>query len=391
METDHTGHRPGEPVSAQTRLPRPEDRTMARTPGSSRTKETRFSGNRADDDRARADGDPARARADEGEAGDPAPDDDVVSGTRADFAPTGAGPQTTFLATLKRTAKEFSEDNLTDWAASLTYYGVQALFPALLAVLSIILLVTDPRTLTDAITAVVPGAAADTIKPVVDQIAGKAGTAGFGLILGVLLAIWSASAYVGTFTRAANVVYETPEGRKIWKLKPLQLLVTLIGVLFAVVIVAMVVLSGPVVEALGGALGIGSTALSVWSIIKWPIIVVLVALMIAVLYYSTPNVKLRGFKWVSPGAGIALVVWGVASALFAFYVANFGSYNKTYGTLAGVIIFLIWFWLTNVALLFGIELDAELERNREIKEGVPRAEKEIQLDARADPKDKQTT
>jgi membrane protein len=145
------------------------------------------------------------------------------------------------------------------------------------------------------------------------------------------------------------------------------------------------------VEALGGALGIGSTALSVWSIIKWPIIVVLVALMIAVLYYSTPNVKLRGFKWVSPGAGIALVVWGVASALFAFYVANFGSYNKTYGTLAGVIIFLIWFWLTNVALLFGIELDAELERNREIKEGVPRAEKEIQLDARATPKDKQTT
>jgi membrane protein len=355
---------------------------MAQNPGSSRAKESRFSGDRPDDD---------RTRTDQAQTGDPAPDDDIVSGTRADFAPTGAGTNTTFLATLKRTAKEFSEDNLTDWAASLTYYGVQALFPALLAVLSIIGLVTDPRTLTDAITAVVPGAAADTIKPVVDQIAGKAGTAGFGLILGVLLAIWSASAYVGTFTRAANVVYETPEGRKIWKLKPLQLLVTLIGVLFAVVIVAMVVLSGPVVEALGGALGIGSTALSVWSIVKWPIIVVLVALMIAVLYYSTPNVKLRGFKWVSPGAGIALVVWGVASALFAFYVANFGSYNKTYGTLAGVIIFLVWFWLTNVALLFGIELDAELERNREIKEGVPRAEKEIQLDARATPKDKQTT
>src|SRR3954449_2818682 len=334
---------------------------------------------------------PPKTRSSGNHAGDPAPDDDIVSGTRADYAPTGADARPTFFATLKRTVKEFSEDNLTDWAAALTYYGVQALFPALLAMLSIIGLVTDPRTLTKALTAVVPGAAAKTIEPVVNQIAGKAGTAGFGLVLGVLLAIWSASAYVGAFTRAANVVYETPEGRKIWKLKPLQLLVTLIGIIFAAVIVGAVALSGPVAKAIGSAIGLGDTALSVWSIIKWPIIVVLVALMIAVLYYSTPNVKLRGFKWVSPGAGIALVVWGVASALFAFYVANFGSYNKTYGTLAGVIIFLIWFWLTNVALLFGIELDAELERNREIKEGVPRAEKEIQLDARATPKDKQTT
>jgi membrane protein len=355
---------------------------MARTTGSSRVAETRFDGNRAADGTARAE--PAAA-------GDPAPDDDVVSGTRADYSPTGAGTKTTFFATAKRTLKEFSEDNLTDWAASLTYYGVLALFPALLAMLSIIGLVVDPRTLSDAITAVIPGAAADTITPVVNQIAGNAGTAGFGLVIGVVGAIWSASGYVGAFTRAANVVYETPEGRKVWKLKPLQLLVTLIGILFAVVIVAAVVLSGPVVKALGDAIGLGSTATTVWNIAKWPLIVVLVALMVAVLYYSTPNVKLRGFKWVSPGAGTAIVIWAVASALFAFYVANFGSYNKTYGALAGVIIFLVWFWLTNVALLFGIELDAELERNRELKEGVPRADKEIQLDARANPKDKQTT
>src|SRR4051794_5059176 len=355
---------------------------MAQNPGSSRAKESRFSGDRPDDD---------RTRTDQAQTGDPAPDDDIVSGTRADFAPTGAGTNTTFLATLKRTAKEFSEDNLTDWAASLTYYGVQALFPALLAVLSIIGLVTDPRTLTDAITAVVPGAAADTIKPVVDQIAGKAGTAGFGLILGVLLAIWSASAYVGTFTRAANVVYETPEGRKIWKLKPLQLLVTLIGILFAAVILATLVLSGPVVDAIGQAIGIGETGQTIWNIAKWPLVLVILALMIAVLYYATPNVRLRGFKWVSPGAAVAIVVAIVASALFAFYVGNFGSYNKTYGALAGVIVFLIWFWLINLALLFGIELDAEIERTRELKEGVPRADKEIQLDAREDPKPQQTT
>jgi len=344
---------------------------MARATGSSRTEtETRFSDNRA---------------------GDPAPQDDVVSGTRADYAPTGADARPTFFATLKRTAKEFSEDNLTDWAAALTYYGVLALFPALLAILSIIGLVADPKTLTDALTAVVPGSAARTINPVVEQIAGHAGTAGFGLVLGVVLAIWSASGYVGAFTRAANVVYETPEGRKVWKLKPLQLLITLIGVVLAAIILAAVVLSGPVVKAIGSAIGLGSTATTVWDIAKWPVIVVLVAVMIAILYYATPNVRLRGFKWVSPGAGAALLVWAVASALFAFYVANFGSYNKTYGALAGVIIFLVWFWLTNVALLFGIELDAEIERSRELKEGVPRAEKEIQLDARATPKDKQTT
>src|SRR4051794_25615090 len=346
---------------------------MARQTGSSsRTAETRFSGNRA-------------------AGGDPAPETDEISGTRADYAPTGADPKPTTGGTLKRTLKEFSEDNLTDWAAALTYYGVLALFPALLAMLSIVGLVADPKTLTDALTAVIPGAAADTITPVVNQIAGQAGTAGFGLVLGVVGAIWSASEYVGAFTRAANVVYETPEGRKVWKLKPLQLLVTLIGVIFAAVIVASVVLSGPVVDAVGRAIGLGSTAVTVWNVAKWPVIVILVALMIAVLYYSTPNVRLRGFKWVSPGAGVALVIWAVASALFAFYVANFGSYNKTYGALAGVIIFLVWFWLTNVALLFGIELDAELERNREIKEGVPRADKEIQLDAREDPKPKQTT
>jgi membrane protein len=345
---------------------------MARSTGSSsRTSETHSKGNRA--------------------AADPAPETDEISGTRADYAPTGADGKPTTGGTLKRTLKEFSEDNLTDWAAALTYYGVLALFPALLAMLSIVGLLGDPATLTDALTAVVPGAAADTITPVIEQIAGNSSTAGFGLILGVAGAIWSASGYVGAFTRAANVVYETPEGRKIWKLKPLQLLVTLIGILFAVVIVAAVVLSGPVVEAVGRAVGLGDTALTVWNVAKWPVIVVLVALMIAVLYYSTPNVRLRGFKWVSPGAAVALLVWGVASALFAFYVANFGSYNKTYGALAGVIIFLVWFWLTNLALLFGIELDAEIERTKELKEGVPRAEKEIQLDAREDPKPQQTT
>jgi membrane protein len=346
---------------------------MARSTGSraeTAAKDTRFSGN---------------------VAGDPAPEDDKVSGTRSDYAPTGADPKPTTGGTLKRTLKEFSEDNLTDWAAALTYYGVLALFPALIALVSIVGLLVDPAELSDALTKIVPGSAAATINPVIEQIASNTATAGLGLIIGLAAAIWSASGYVGAFTRAANIVYETPEGRKVWKLKPLQLLVTLIGVLFAAVIVAAIVLSGPVADAVGQALGLGSGVTTVWNIAKWPVIVVLVGLMIAVLYYATPNVRLRGFRFISPGAAVAIVVWAVASALFAFYVANFGSYNKTYGALAGVVIFLIWFWLTNVALLFGIELDAEIERTKELKQGVPRAEKEIQLDARSDPKPQQTT
>jgi membrane protein len=351
---------------------------MARPTGSSsRAAETQFDGNRVD----------AGART----GGDPAPDNDKISGTRSDYAPTGADPSTTTGGTIKRTLKEFSEDNLTDWAAALTYYGVLALFPALIALLSIIGLLTDPKTLTDALTSVVPGEAAKTLNPVVEGLAASDSKAGFGLILGLAAAVWSASGYVGAFTRAANVVYETPEGRKIWKLKPLQLLVTLVGILFAAVIVAMLVLSGPVVDAIGSAIGVGETGQTVWNVVKWPVVLVVLALMIAVLYYSTPNVKLRGFKWVSPGAGVAILVAIVASALFAFYVSKFSSYDKTYGTLAGVVIFLIWFWLINLALLFGIEFDAEMERSKELKEGVPRAEKEIQLDARDEPKDKQTT
>ena len=331
------------------------------------------------------------SRTDAPSQGDPAPETDEISGTRADFAPTGADARPGAFPTLKRTLKEFSEDNLTDWAAALTYYGVLALFPALIGLVSIVGLLVEPQELTEALTTVVPASAADTLNPVIEQIAGSNSTAGFGLIIGLVGAVWSASGYVGAFTRAANVVYETPEGRKIWKLKPLQLLITLIGIMFAAIIVALLVLSGPVVDAVASTIGIGEAGQTVWSVAKWPVILVVLALMIAVLYYSTPNVRLRGFKWVSPGAGVAILVAIVASALFAFYVGNFGSYNKTYGALAGVIVFLIWFWLINVALLFGIEMDAEIERNKELKEGVPRADKEIQLDARDDPKDKQTT
>ncbi len=327
---------------------------------------------------------------------DTVPEDDQISaGGRADHAPRGAGGKTTTGGTLKRLVSETSEDNLTDWAASLTYYFVLAMFPALIALVSIVGLVFDPQQVTDALTQILnqvaPGTAADTFSGVIDQVAGSTATAGLALIIGLAGALWSASGYVGAFTRAANVIWETPEGRKFYKLKPLQLLITLIGILFVVVIALSVVATGPITDAIGNALGLGSTATTIWDIAKWPVMVVIVAIMIAVLYYMTPNVRLRGFRWVSVGAAFALVAWIIASALFAFYVANFGSYNKTYGALAGVVVFLVWLWVTNLVLLIGLELDAERERTIELREGVPRADKEIQLDARAEPKEQKTT
>jgi membrane protein len=327
--------------------------------------------------------------------GDPAPGDDNITGRRADYAPTGADPKPTTGGTFKRMVKEISQDNLTDHAAALTYYGVLAMFPAVIALISIVGLVFDPKEIASGLTSVLnqvaPGSAAKTFSGVINNLAGSTSTAGLGLVIGLASALWAASGYVGAFTRAANIIWETPEGRPFWKLKPLQLLLTLIGVLFTAVIAAAVALSGPVVKAVGGAIGLGSTAVTVWNIAKWPVMVVIVALMIAVLYYLAPNVRLRGFKWVSPGAAFAVVVWIIASALFAFYVANFGSYNKTYGSLAGIVVFLVWFWITNLAVLMGVELDSERERTLELKAGVPRAEKEIQLDARDDPKPRQTT
>ena len=314
---------------------------------------------------------------------------------RADYAPEGEAAKPTLLATLKRTLTEFSEDNMTVWAAALTYFGLLSLFPALIAMVSIIGLVADPASTTETLTEIVsglgPSSAAETFSGPIESITSSRGTAGIMVIVGIATALWSASGYVGAFTKAANVIYETPEGRPFWKLKPLQLLVTLVMILLLAAVLLALVLTGPVVGAVAGPLGIGSTAQTIWNIAKWPVMLVVVIFMFAVLFHASPNVKLPGFKWVTVGAIVAIVVWIVASALFAFYVANFGSYNKTYGALGGVVGLLVWMWITNLALLLGMELNAERERSREIAAGVPRAEREIQLEPRDEPKPQKTT
>ena len=309
--------------------------------------------------------------------------------------PSGQKGGVSALATLKRTATEFMEDNLTDWAAALTYYGLLALFPAVIAMVSLIGLVGDPESttssLTEIITTIGPESAGETFSGPIESVASNQSAAGFAFVLGLALALWSASGYVGAFIRASNIIYETPEGRPFWKLRPLQLLVTLGMIVLMTLLALGLVLTGPLVDAVAEPIGVGDTAVAVWNLAKWPAMVAIFILMVNLLYYAAPNAKVRGFRWVTPGSLVAIVGWGVASAAFAFYVANFGSYDKTYGTLGGLIALLVWFWISNLAILFGHQLNAERERSLEIEEGRPRAEREIQLEPRSEPKDQSAT
>jgi membrane protein len=318
-----------------------------------------------------------------------------VAPRRADYEPEGTDTRTGLWPTLKKTALEFNEDHMTDWAAALTYYGLLSLFPALIALVSILGLFGDPeattKSITDIVTEIGPESAADTFSGPIESMTANRQAAGIMFVVGLAVALWSASNYVGAFMRASNIVWETPEGRSFLKLRPLQLGVTLLLiVLFAVVALALV-LTGPIVEAVGDSIGVGSTALTVWSIVKWPVLIAIVIFMVALIYYTAPNVKVPGFKWITPGSVVAVLGWIVASAAFAFYVANFGAYDKTYGSLGAVVTLLVWVWISNLALLFGLELNAERERSRELDAGVPRAEKEIQLEPRAEPGNKRTT
>ncbi|TPG13431.1 YihY/virulence factor BrkB family protein [Pedococcus bigeumensis] len=285
----------------------------------------------------------------------------------------------------RKTLREFSKDQCTDLAAALTYYAVLALFPALIALLSLVGLFGQGQQTVDTLLGILrdvgAGSAADTLGPTLKTMADRDGAAGIAFVVGLATALWSASGYIGSFGRAMNRIYQIREGRPFWKLRPVMLAVTLVAVVLVALVAMALVLTGPAAKAVGEAIGLGSTALWVWNIAKWPVILFVVILVVAILYYVTPNVKQPHFRWVSVGAVIAIVVWILASAAFGFYVSTFSNYDKTYGALAGVVVFLLWLWITNVALLFGAELDAELERGRELQSGIP-AEETVQLPAR---------
>ncbi|HEX3511445.1 MAG TPA: YihY/virulence factor BrkB family protein [Solirubrobacteraceae bacterium] len=335
------------------------------------------------------------ARSSREDGGERAPREDGARSPREDFAPAGVPRGTSSFHTLKRTFTEFVEDNLSDSAAALTYYGLLAVFPALIALISVVGLVGNPTTITKELTEIVAKigspASAQNLSGPIKSITAHKSASGVLLIVGIVGALYSASSYVAAFARASNIIFETPEGRPAWKLRPLQMLVTLVMLLLLVAVALALILTGPIVTAVAGPLGVGGTAVSIWNIAKWPVLILFMVIMFTVLYFASPNVRLRGVRSVMPGAIFALAVWGIASAAFAIYVAHFGSYDKTYGTLGGIVAFLVWMWITNSALLLGSELNAEKERTRELRAGIPGAERELQLDARAKPKQPHTT
>ena len=294
----------------------------------------------------------------------------TTNGRQTPSAPTNLSKRT-WMGTLKRTVREFKEDDLTLLAAALTYYGILSLFPALLVLLALLGLAGQNTidTLLENVGAITPSATNDVITNAVRNLQSSNSSAGLAFIVGIAGALWSASGYVGGFMKASNVIYEVEEGRKFWKLKPLQILVTVVVVVLTTLIVIAVVVSGPIAERVGAIIGLGDTAVTVFNIVKWPVIALIVSQIFAFLYWVSPNVKQPGYRWISPGGFLAVVLWIVASAAFAFYVANFGSYSKTYGSFAAVIIFLVWLWITNLVMLLGAEFNAEVERGRQIEAG----------------------
>ncbi len=325
--------------------------------------------------------DPAQAdsteEATEAKASSPHPDDSRKPDNPTDIAKPAWG------YVFKRSVSEFGRDQCTDLAAALTYYAVLSIFPALLALVSILGLFGQAETTTGAVLEILRNVSpdtAETLREPIQQLA-SSNTAGLTLVIGILGAIWSASGYVGAFARAMNRMYEVEEGRPFYKLRPVMLLITVVVLLLVVLMALLLVLSGPVAEAVGSAIGLGATAVTIWNIAKWPVMVFFAVLMIAVLYYAAPNLQQPKFKWVSIGSIIALVVLALTTFGFSFYVSNFGSYQKTYGAIAGVVIFLLWLWLANLSLLFGAEFDAELERGRQLQAGI-KAEETVQLPPR---------
>jgi membrane protein len=286
------------------------------------------------------------------------------------------------MGTLSRTFRRYKEYNLSDWGAALTYYSVLSLFPAAVVLVAILGVFGSYPETTDALLRIVeqlgPSSAVETFRGPVESVVRNKGGAGALLGLGLLGALWSASAYVGSFMRASNMIYQVEE-RRFWKNTPLRIAITVLMVLLLAIVSVAIVLTGPLASAVGNVIGLSSVAVTVWSIAKWPVLVVLVMTIISVLFYLAPNVRQPGgYRWVTPGAVIAVLAWIAASIGFAVYVALFGSYNKTYGSLGAVIIFLVWLYISNNALLFGVLINAERERQRELDRGLP-AEERLQV------------
>ncbi|MFI6322679.1 YihY/virulence factor BrkB family protein [Nonomuraea sp. NPDC050556] len=282
-------------------------------------------------------------------------------------------PRRAWWGVLKRTFIEFKDDNVQDWAAALTYYGVLSIFPALIVLVSLLGLLgqTDTANLINSLSVVTPPDVAKLLEDGIAAIQRNRPQAGVVAIVGLAVALWSASGYIGAFSRAAKAIYDIEEGRPFWKLTPLRVGLTLLVMILLSIGAAAVTLTGRLADVAGGTVGLSRQFVAVWDVAKWPVLVLIAAGLFMLLYWAAPNVKQPGFRWITPGGLIAVVLWVAVSAGFGLYVTLFGSYSKTYGALAAVVVFLVWLWLSNLAVLFGAEFDAELVRGRRIAEGQP--------------------
>jgi membrane protein len=301
-------------------------------------------------------------------------------------------PARGWRATAKRAFAEFRADDMMTWAAALTYYAVLSVFPAMIALIALIGVVGQhPATtnaLLDIIGSIAPKDLVNVLRGTIEGLVTNKSGAGALLSFGLITAIWSASGYIGAFFKASNAIYEVEEGRKAIRLRAVQLGLTLLFLVVVAFGAVVFVASGEIARAIGDTIGLGDTAVTVWTYAKWPVLGLVVAVMLALLYWAAPNVKQPKLRWLTPGGLIGLVLLVAASALFAFYVTNFASYGKTYGALAALPIGLTWLWICNLAILFGAEFDAELARQREIEAGMRPPDKEPFLPPRETPKDK---
>ena len=285
--------------------------------------------------------------------------------------------KTSWIDALKRTVGAFKKDKLGVWSAALTYFGVLSIFPALLVVVSFLGLLGESATdsLLKNLEQVAPGPAQEILTNAITDLQDSGSASGVAFVVGIVAAVWSSSGYVAGFMDASNAIYGVEEGRGLTKALPVRVGLTLVLMVLAGLIAFSVALSGGLAREVGDVVGLGDSAVNVWNLAKWPVLLVLVSLLLAILYWGAPNVKMR-FRLLSPGSLLAVLGWLIASLLFAFYVANFGSYSKIYGALAGPIIFLLWLWITNICVLLGAELDAELERSRALEAGEVSSENE---------------
>ncbi|SCE69987.1 membrane protein [Micromonospora coriariae] len=283
----------------------------------------------------------------------------------------------TWRGVVVRSARNFVADNCSDWAAALTYYGVLALFPSAIVVVALVGLVSNGEqtvaTVVDLARQMGAGSvvADDGIVKVIGEVVDQESSAKALLSFGLLGALWSASGFIGAFTRASNAIYGVTEGRPVWKLRPLQIgLAAITLVLLAVVALGLIV-SGPVTDAVGDLINAGGLARTVWSVAKWPVLALIMMVLLSLLFWIAPNVRQPRFRWLTPGGAVALFAWALASFGFGLYVANFGSYDATYGSLGAAIAFLVWLYLSNSALMLGVQINAEVQRGRRLQAGDP--------------------